>query len=105
MPVERATLPETHIFVCVNTRVDTGLGEGCGDRGERVWEALRREVVARRKLATVWITRSHCIGICPKAGATLATFPRRAILSGVLPEDAARVLDDAMKHDKECRDR
>jgi hypothetical protein len=48
---------------------------GCSDRGDKVYDALKAEVAARRKVAEIWITKTHCLGICPARGATVARYP------------------------------
>jgi hypothetical protein len=65
--------PRLHVLVCTNRR-DAGspLGDGCAKRGEAVYAALKAEVDRRRAHTTVWITRTYCLGICPKNGATVA---------------------------------
>lgn len=69
--------PAIHYFVCVNRReAGDPLGPGCGASGEALWQALRSEVAGRGWLARVWVTRSQCLGLCPKQGATVACYPR-----------------------------
>jgi hypothetical protein len=66
-------LPAAQLFVCVNRRAaGDALGDGCGDRGEAVYATLKRDVTAARAAARIWVTRTYCLGICPKAGATVA---------------------------------
>jgi (2Fe-2S) ferredoxin len=86
--------PTLHLFVCANQRPEgSPLGEGCGAGGEALYEALKKEVAARGAHASVWITKTYCLGICPKRGATVASYPSGRILSEALPEDAARLLE------------
>jgi (2Fe-2S) ferredoxin len=70
--MERAPLaPDVHLFVCTNVRdASSPLGTGCGARGEVVWRGAFR---------AIWVTRTHCIGICPRRGCTVACYPERAI--------------------------
>src|SRR6185369_12535972 len=90
------TTPRLHLFVCANRREGSPLGPGCGERGELVYEALKREVAGRGLVSSVWVTKTHCLGICPKSGATVArhTSPSSAspILSEVEASDAAELL-------------
>lgn len=72
--------PALHYFVCVNRR-DAGdpLGPGCGASGQSLWQALRSAVAERGLLARVWVTRSQCLGLCPKQGAAVACYPQGQI--------------------------
>jgi hypothetical protein len=82
-----------HLFVCANRRdAGTPLGPGCGERGEAVYDALKREVAARGAHTTTWVTKTHCLGICPKSGATVAVYPEGRIVSEVEPTDARSLL-------------
>lgn len=77
-----APAPRLHLFVCANRREGSPLGPGCGDRGEAVYAALKREVSSRGAVATTWITKTHCLGICPARGATVARYPAPAPARG-----------------------
>ncbi len=96
----RAALsPKVHLFVCANRREGSPLGPGCGDRGTALFEALKQEVFARGLVVPVWVTKTHCLGICPKEGATCARYPAPAggpIVSDVLPSDARALVDEAV---------
>jgi hypothetical protein len=70
-----APSPRVHLFVCANRREGSPLGPGCGDRGEAVYAALKEEVARRGRIADVWVTKTHCLGICPKDGCTVARWP------------------------------
>jgi hypothetical protein len=50
------------------------LGPGCAAHGEAVYDALKREVAARGLVQDAWVTKTHCLGICPKVGATVARY-------------------------------
>lgn len=70
-----AQAPEAHLFVCANRRDATDpLGAGCGERGETVFAALKEEVAKERAYARVWVTKTHCLGICPRTGCTVAVY-------------------------------
>ncbi len=64
---------------------------------------MKREVAARGEVGTTWITKTHCLGICPKRGATVARYPapagKSAIVTEVEPSDASALLDDAQTGD------
>ena len=64
-----------HLFVCANRRPDSDpLGPGCGDHGERVYTAMKGMVAARRLIGAAWVTKTSCLGLCPKHGATVACY-------------------------------
>ena len=91
-------LPQSHFFVCANQRDPASpLGAGCGDRGEEVYAALKEAILSKGAVATVWITKTHCLGICPRTGCTIAVYPDGAIASEVTTEDAIRMLEERCK--------
>lgn len=98
-----ALAPQKHLFVCVNARPPGDpLGPGCSARGESVYTALKSQVAQSGLTARVWVTRTHCLGICPQHGATVAVYPgiatqgaTRAIHTEVEPADVARLWNEA----------
>ncbi|MDB4942574.1 MAG: hypothetical protein JWP97_2108 [Labilithrix sp.] len=70
-----APRPRLHLFVCGNRREGSPLGPGCADRGDAIYDALKAEVARTRRIAEVWVTKTHCLGICPAHGATVARYP------------------------------
>lgn len=71
--MREALAPRLHLFVCANHRpADSPLGPGCGDRGDAVYDELKAQ---NRDVARVWITKTHCLGICPRSGCTVARYP------------------------------
>lgn len=100
-----ANAPRVHLFVCANRREGSPLGPGCGAHGDAVYDALKQEVSARRLVTEAWVTKTHCLGICPRHGATVATYPSgqptRSEDAGPLrceveASDAGALLDDAL---------
>ncbi|MCW5835898.1 MAG: (2Fe-2S) ferredoxin domain-containing protein [Labilithrix sp.] len=90
-----APAPRLHLFVCANRREGSPLGPGCGERGEAVYDALKREVGRRGEIATTWVTKTYCLGICPREGATVARWPSgatSAIVTEVAPADVDALL-------------
>ncbi len=82
-------LPKLHLFVCTNRRpAGAALGPGCGDAGERLFDALKDEVGTRGAFRDVWVTATHCLGVCPEHGATVAVYPRQAIFTEAVAADA-----------------
>lgn len=93
-----APSPRVHLFVCANRREGSPLGPGCGERGDALYASLKEEVARRDRVADVWVTKTHCLGICPKAGATVARWPCAppgAVLTEVEPVHAGALLDGA----------
>src|SRR4051794_3537266 len=93
-----AIRPRVHLFVCANQREGSPLGPGCGNRGEEVYAALKAEVSRRSAFADVWVTKTHCLGICPKRGCTVARWGnapdlRDVIVADVEPSDAPALID------------
>src|SRR5688500_9312933 len=85
--------PRLHLFVCANRREGSPLGPGCADRGEALYGALKAEVANRRAYNEIWVTKTHCLGICPKRGATVARYPGPSpILSDVELGDVEALL-------------
>jgi (2Fe-2S) ferredoxin len=82
-------LPGLHFFVCAHRRPeDSPLGAGCADRGDAVFQTLKNEVARRALFADVWVTKTHCLGICPRVGATVALYPKGSIVTEVSPDEA-----------------
>lgn len=61
-----------HLLVCANQRAQGDpLGGGCGARGEAIFLALKE----RTRGSSTWVTKTHCLGLCPKRGCTVAVTP------------------------------
>ncbi|MGZ3453626.1 MAG: hypothetical protein ACXVEF_28740 [Polyangiales bacterium] len=79
------------IFVCANRRAPGDpLGDGCGDRGDAVFSALKV-----KPIAGLWVTRTHCLGLCPKRGCTVTIAPAMQSLIEVEPSDVDAILSAA----------
>jgi hypothetical protein len=84
-------MPRLHLFVCVNERdPNDPLGPGC--RGGETYAALKAEVARRGEVASVWVTRTYCLGVCPREGCTVAVYPRGQTVRIRTIEDATRLL-------------
>lgn len=103
-----AISPRAHVFVCANRRDGSPLGPGCSEHGDVVYDAMKTEVGKRRLVADVWVTKTHCLGICPKHGATVARYPGFAepIVTEVETSDVPAIFDaiDARARAGEERD-
>jgi (2Fe-2S) ferredoxin len=85
--------PRLHLFVCANRREGSPLGPGCGERGDDLYAALKVEVSARHLVNEVWVTKTQCLGICPKVGATVARYPsKEPIRADMEPAHVAALL-------------
>ncbi len=85
--------PRLHLLVCANRReASSPLGNGCGERGDAVYDELKRGVAARAAFASIWVTKTHCLGVCPKTGATVAIYPTGRVLTDVDVADAETLL-------------
>jgi hypothetical protein len=94
-PMRVAPSPRLHLFVCANRREGSSLGPGCAERGDALYDAIKEAVAARRSVNSIWVTKTHCLGICPKHGATVARYPsREPILSDVEVGDVDALLAD-----------
>src|SRR5580658_4423526 len=97
-PMRPAPLaPAVHLFVCANRRpADNPLGPGCGDAGDAVFDSMKAEVAKRGAYRAVWVTRTLCLGQCPKRGCTVAVYPRQRIVSEVELADAPGLFESAI---------
>lgn len=96
--------PRVHLFVCANRREGSPLGPGCAERGDAVYAAMKEEVARRGGVVDVWVTKTHCLGICPKSGCTVARYPAAApsaIITDVEPSDAAALMEGAEPNEVE----
>lgn len=90
--------PRAQIFVCTNQRAeDDPLKSACGAHGTAVFDAIRSEVRARGLLAALWVTRTGCLGQCPREGCSVVVHPAGAQLVDVRVEDASAVVDLAFR--------
>jgi (2Fe-2S) ferredoxin len=86
-----------HFFVCTHRRPDDSpLGTGCSDHGEQVFDTLKNEVARRSLVSTVWVTKTHCLGVCPREGTTIALYPSGRIVTEVNRDDARAVFTNQL---------
>ena len=89
--------PKLHLFVCANRRAaDDPLGAGCGDAGDAVFDALKAEVARRGIYRAAWVTRTQCLGLCPKRGCSVAVYPKGAIVIEAEASDAPALFQAAL---------
>ena len=98
--MREALRPQLHLFVCANRREGSALGPGCAERGDALYDALKAEVARTQRVGDVWVTKTHCLGICPKEGATIARYPSdQPILADVEVADVPALLDDRLERE------
>jgi NADP-reducing hydrogenase subunit HndC len=91
-------LPTVHFLVCGNTRPEESpLGRGCGLVGEHVYIALKQEVTRQGAVADAWVTKTACLGLCPKRGGTVAVYPGRVFYTEVEAGDAEELYENHAK--------
>ncbi len=56
---------------------------------------MKEEVATRGLVRDVWITKTHCLGVCPKQGATVARYGSAGdpILTEVVISDVPAIFD------------
>jgi predicted metal-binding protein len=89
--------PRAQLFVCTNQRrADDPLASGCGVAGPRVYDALKREVARAGRVADTWVTRTGCLGHCPRGGCAVALYPGNEHFIDVDEHDACSLAARAM---------
>ncbi len=61
-----------------------------------MYEAMKDEVARRGAHAEVWVTRTACLGVCPKTGCAVAEYPRGRVAAEVTAAEAVAWLRAAM---------
>ena len=94
---DRKIRPRLHLLVCTNLRPE-GAPLPCCARagGEAVAEALRRAVSRAGLTGRVWVTQTGCLTFCNPVGATVVAYPAGSWFTEVCPEDAPRLLEQAL---------
>ncbi len=96
--------PRVQLFVCTNARAaDDPLQSACGSHGASVFAALRAEASRLGVVGAVWITRTACLGHCPREGCSVAVYPRGGQWTDVREEDAPRLLREAIASNTAAR--
>lgn len=93
-----ATLvPRVHLLVCGNARAsEDPLRSGCGAAGPPVFDALKAAVLGAGLGRAVWVTRTRCLGHCPRVGCAVVVHPRNAHRVEVTVDDVPALLRDAL---------
>ena len=88
-----AIRPVVQLFVCTNERkVDDPLQSACGAHGPIVLSTLKRKVSELGRLRDVWVTKTACLGQCPKDGCSVVLTPSGEQWVDVTESDAAGLL-------------
>jgi hypothetical protein len=90
---DAARKPLVHLFVCINERPATDpLGPGCGPRGVSVYHAAKSAIAAKAAYGTHWVSRTYCLGQCPRVGAAVCVYPEGRVIVEAEASDAANLL-------------
>ncbi len=85
------------VLVCTNAREATNpLGRGCGADGVRVHDAVLAEIGRRNAYSTVWLTKTGCLGRCPRVGCTVVLTPSGVTHDEVTEADAALLVTQVL---------
>jgi len=85
------TLPQKHIFVCVNTREQ---GACCLKvSGMDVFQKIKAYVLSHELAGRVWVTKTGCQGFCNDVGTTVTVYPEKKIYTEVKVEEVDSVLE------------
>lgn len=84
--------PDKHVFVCTNRRPPGSDMPSCGPNGGGdVLAAFLRERAERGLVRIVYVTQAQCLGVCPRAGATVVVYPDATWYVGVNDGDVAEI--------------
>lgn len=59
-----------------------------------MFQAFKSRIAADGAYNAVWATQTGCIGVCPKAGATVATYPEQTLLTEVEVADVPALYEE-----------
>lgn len=93
-----AFAPRVHLLVCANARAaDDPLRSGCGAAGPAVFAALKSAVLGAGAARGVWVTRTACLGHCPRVGCAVVIHPRNEHRVEVTADDAPALLREVLR--------
>ncbi len=73
---------EKHVLVCVNDRSDGRWS--CGHHeGQKIYEELKAHVKEHGLIQKVWVSRTGCLGLCPKEGVVIKVDPGEKWFEGL----------------------
>jgi (2Fe-2S) ferredoxin len=86
-----------HFLVCTNRRDDDAGMPSCARNGSaELAAALRRGRDANGLAATVFVTETRCLGVCPTAGATVVVYPEAVWYEAVNAADVPELVERHM---------
>lgn len=86
------------LFVCTHRREPGDpLGAGCAGAGDSLHAALADDLARRGLRPSLWLARTHCLGLCPREGAAVAFTPDGDWLVEATAADAAAIVDRAAR--------
>lgn len=89
--------PVVQLFVCCNARsADDPLQSACGTHGALVLNALKRKVSAQGRLRDVWVSKTACLGQCPREGCSVVLSPSGEQWVDVTESDCDALLAHSM---------
>lgn len=83
-----------HILVCVHERDNSTMPCCRNTHGELVYQRLRDWIEKHGMLASIWITRTGCLGWCNLGGATLVIYPEGVWYRAVQPGDVDEIIEN-----------
>lgn len=83
-----------HILVCVHERENEAMACCHDAQAELVYERLREWIFKNNQLATIWITRTACLGWCNIGGTTVVIYPAGIWYRAVQPDDVEKIIKD-----------
>ncbi len=90
--------PVAQLFVCTNARAsDDPLQSRCGEHGGIVLAALKRKVAQLGRVSDVWVTKTGCLGQCPKDGCSVVIAPSGEQWVDVREGDVTALLERALQ--------
>ena len=84
--------PLKHILVCANEREQ---GKDCcfHAKGYEIFRELKDWVKSSGLSASVWVTRTGCLGFCNKIGATVVIYPDKLWFKEVKKDEIQKIKD------------
>jgi predicted metal-binding protein len=69
-------VPVAQVFVCANVRGEGDpLQSACGAHGPALFDALKAVARESGLARDLWVTRTGCLGHCPRDGCAVAVYP------------------------------
>ncbi len=82
-----------HILVCVHERENSTMSCCHDAHAEQVYQRLREWIVENQQLASIWITRTACLGWCNIGGTTVVIYPEGIWYRAVQADDVDVIIE------------